>query len=168
MNVASNSPPRRRWYQFSLRSLLILVTLISLVMGWKVNQYHREAAATRKIVAAGGEFYVTVGIADGGPYNTRPWLPDTGVKKPATLAELWQGRHVFSASLGGQDTVDLSPLADLPYLERVEIHNTVIYDLSPLYHAHRLKSVRLRDVTVRREELQKLQHAVPDCEIIWD
>ena len=32
-----NKPPRRRWMRFSLRSLLVFVTLLAIYLGWAMN-----------------------------------------------------------------------------------------------------------------------------------
>ena len=52
------SKPKRRWLQFSLRTLLVLVLLVSVLCGWlrhKVNQSEQERRAVEAILAMGGE-----------------------------------------------------------------------------------------------------------------
>jgi len=47
----ANAKPRRRWFQFSLRSLLIAVTLVAgLLMAWRayVEPYRRQTTRFRK------------------------------------------------------------------------------------------------------------------------
>jgi hypothetical protein len=49
--------PRRRWYQYTLRTLLIVVTLAGCGLGWlgfKVRQSHRRQAAVEAIKRSGG------------------------------------------------------------------------------------------------------------------
>ena len=59
MTTADPSPPRvrRRWYQFSLRTLLIFVTIVGCGLGWfgiKVQQAIKQKAAVDVILKSGG------------------------------------------------------------------------------------------------------------------
>src|SRR5437879_1931976 len=50
-------PPTRRWLRFSLRTLLVFVTLAAVGCSWlavKLRQSEREAAAAAAIVKSGG------------------------------------------------------------------------------------------------------------------
>ena len=52
-------PPKRkrRWFQFSLRSLLIVVVIVAIPcawLGWKIDQKRRECEAVAAIIKAGG------------------------------------------------------------------------------------------------------------------
>ena len=40
-----NAKPKRRWYQFSLRTLLILMAIVSVLCGWVANYQYRMARA---------------------------------------------------------------------------------------------------------------------------
>ncbi len=47
-----NSPPRLRWYQFRLRSLLLFVTLVAVFCSWyavKKRQADRQKAAVDEL-----------------------------------------------------------------------------------------------------------------------
>jgi hypothetical protein len=46
---------RRRWFRFSLRMLLVVVTVLCVWLGFKVNAARREHAAITAIRNAGGE-----------------------------------------------------------------------------------------------------------------
>jgi hypothetical protein len=51
------SKPRRRWLQFSLRTLLIAVTLVGCALGWlgaKIQEVRRERAAVALVEKKGG------------------------------------------------------------------------------------------------------------------
>src|ERR1700676_1787169 len=53
-------PPKRnrRWYQFSLRSLMIFTLICAVCAGWlgkKIHQKRREREAVHAIVKAGGD-----------------------------------------------------------------------------------------------------------------
>lgn len=50
--------PKRRWLQFSLRTMLVLVLLVAVLCGWlrhKVNQSEQERRAVEAILAMGGK-----------------------------------------------------------------------------------------------------------------
>ena len=44
--------PKRRWYQYSLRSMFVLTTLVAIVCSWYVSWYAVERQKTAKIRAA--------------------------------------------------------------------------------------------------------------------
>ena len=51
---------KRRWFRFSLRTLLIVVMLLSLPLGWlamKMIQAERQRRAVEAIQEAGGEVF---------------------------------------------------------------------------------------------------------------
>ena len=56
--VTTTSKPRRRWFQYSLRTLLVLMLLVCIGTGWiamKLQQVRRERAAVAAIERLGGE-----------------------------------------------------------------------------------------------------------------
>ena len=60
-------PKRRRWYQFSLRTLLIVVTLSAIPLGWvgwKLEQARRERAAIAWVEEMGGRVQFGGGWVD--------------------------------------------------------------------------------------------------------
>ena len=70
--------PRRRWLRFSLRTLLILVTLLSIGLGWFVHRGERRRGGREEVggmvfydVADGADrcagSYVCAGGSPGGP-----------------------------------------------------------------------------------------------------
>ena len=63
-------PPkhRRRWYQYSLRSLLMLMLVVGLASGWlgmRMQQARRQDAIVEAIRKAGGNVYFDATVADG-------------------------------------------------------------------------------------------------------
>ena len=68
--------PRRRWLQVSLRTLLLLVTLLGVSLGWIVNRGERQQRAVKALRRMG----VAVSYEDGWAADTkaaylRGWLP---------------------------------------------------------------------------------------------
>ena len=43
--------PRKSWFRFSLRTFLIVVTLLSVVIGWKLERVRRQREAVKWITA---------------------------------------------------------------------------------------------------------------------
>ena len=55
--VTNTSKPRRRWFQYSLRTLLVLMLLVCIGMSWfavKTQQVRKERAAAEAIEGLGG------------------------------------------------------------------------------------------------------------------
>ncbi|MBI2826035.1 MAG: hypothetical protein HYX69_15225 [Planctomycetia bacterium] len=46
--------PRRRWFQFRLRTMFLLVTLFALWLGWQVNLARQRIAFREALFAKGG------------------------------------------------------------------------------------------------------------------
>ncbi len=51
---STSNKPRRRFFQFSLRTLLVLLTLFCVVGGWKMNQLRRQWNAVEWVQENGG------------------------------------------------------------------------------------------------------------------
>ena len=54
----TTTKPRRRWFQFSFRTLLVLMLLVCIGLGsiaWKVRQVGKQREAVAAIVATGRE-----------------------------------------------------------------------------------------------------------------
>lgn len=126
----AGAPPRLRWYQCSLRTLLVLVLLASLGISWPALRMQRareqkaHVQAIRRIegcqVAYDGEDVFTFAMNTS---NTLPPLP------PVSWTESLFGRDfVHRAGTVGvpEDRVDevLPHLQQLPYLRRVVVLKT--------------------------------------------
>ena len=58
-NETDNTRPRRRWYQFSLRTLLIVVAVSTVPLGWfawEIQQRRRERAGIAWVEKMGGDY----------------------------------------------------------------------------------------------------------------
>jgi len=157
-NETHNTKPRRRWYQFSLRTLLIVVTLSAVPLGWvgwKVEQGRRQ----RAVIAWVEKMVGVVGFEDA---EEKSWwnewennwfgervrwvnLGDSQVSDISPLAKL---KNLKDLSLGRTRVSDLSPLAKLKSLEELHLHDTHVSDLSPLTELKNLESLALSDTQV--------------------
>jgi hypothetical protein len=112
--------PRRRWLQFSLRTLLVVVLICSAPCGWfayKVKQAREEWAAVESVQNLGG------------------WIrtsPDPPRPVPAWLCGILGhgfASNIIDVHLGSSATVDwLQHLKKLPHLECLDLNGTAITD----------------------------------------
>ena len=125
-------PPRRkrRRFQFSLRSLLIVVTLVGIVCGWlgsKIDRKVKERKLIEAIVKRRGVVWYDFQCADS---NGRV-IPDAKPPGPDWLRSLL-GENFFSEvravliAPGGDS--DLQLLAALPRLQSAALGGTTIID----------------------------------------
>ena len=128
--LAPETKPNRRRFQFSLRTLLILVTLSSFPLAWFGYMY-RESETTAWVREMGGSV-----VQQG--RTGESYLP------------------VLAIDLGDTKVSDLSPLVRLSFLEKLWIFNTQVSDLTPLKELTNLEYLSLagspvRDFTPLRE-----------------
>jgi hypothetical protein len=121
MNAPPTTPrPRRRWLQFSLRTLMLVVLMVSVPLGWfgmKVRVAEREDAAVDAIQALGGGISYR---SDDLP--TPAWIPRRHAVK------------VLAVFLGETQTTDADlgrlkeHLRTLPHMEELKLQKTRITD----------------------------------------
>ncbi len=154
-NPVKTTKPRC-WFRFRLRTLLVIVTVLSVSLGWvgwELDQRRREKVVVAWIEQMGGEVY----FLNYFPVDKRIWWKKTKGK--------WFGERVRIVDLYASEVIDLSPLAELKNVEMLELSNTTVTDLSPLAELKNLKEVYLRFTQVSEEHLEELRLALPYCEI---
>jgi hypothetical protein len=132
-----NTTPRRHRFQFSLRTLLVVITTIAIGPGgWALytqQQAPRQKSAVAILSKSGGEFYVR-----------RQWL--------WSLLERGAPGRVVGIALRDANTTDAdaAPLADLTDLIWLDLNNTQITDmgLAHLAGLTQLKRLRLDETQV--------------------
>ena len=97
----AQTKPKRRWFQFSLRTLLIVVTLSAVPLGWvgsKMAQQRREKAVIEWVINMKGRVYFYT------PREKDSWQE---------RIDAWFGVKVRRGNLVDAQVSDLSPLAVL-------------------------------------------------------
>ena len=110
----------RRWFRFRLRTLLVMVTLVSVPLGWELDQRRREKVVVAWVEKMGGQAdFLSVDVAH------RNWWEKT--------KDRWFGDTVLNVDLYNRKLkIDLSPLAELKKLESLCLTETQMSDLLPL------------------------------------
>ena len=139
-------PSRRRWqfsrFQFSLRTLLIGVTLSAIPFAWygqKYQQAERHKAAIAWVNKKGGSIK-SVAV------DKRPWWK---------LGGDWNEVKVKAVVFNGIEMSDLRPLKEFTHLERFVLFNNQVSDLTPLAELVNLEVLNLMYNEVR--DLSPLQ-----------
>ncbi len=127
---------RRRYRQFSLRTFLVVLTIVCVWFGWQVNRANRQRQAVAWVLEIGGSVKYDYEVDDKG--NT---IADAKPTSPEWLPDFYD--QVVYVYLTGMPVSDLTPLANLKSLER-------------LY---------LWDTRVSEEQITKLRQALPNCAI---
>jgi internalin A len=150
VSVQQMERPRRRWLQFSLRGLLVLMLVVALGLGWigyERRRAMRELKTAEEIKAAGGDF----GTSSRSDHAAPRWL------------DLLLGSHYFTPvdSLRfpiGATNEDLRQLSVMRRLERLMLSATRIDDdgLDRVAEMRHLTELNLRSTNVTDAGVDKL------------
>ena len=168
----------RRWFRFRLRTLLIMLTSLSLLLGWvgwEMDQRRKEKVVVAWIEEMGGNVYFPSSFFNDERswwdktkdkwFGERVWMMnfvDTQVSDVSPLAELKNLEFLY---LNDTQVSDLSLLAELKNLTHLWLGNTQVSDLSPLAELKNLEFLYLNGLQVSDEQVQELRQALPHCEI---
>lgn len=183
-NVLTKLKPTRRWMQVSLRTVLVLVTLLCVALGLWVGSAERQRRAVADIEKLGGDVkYVEPAASEKFPVTyLRRWLPadyfdeiewvdlantqvtDAGLaylQGLTGLQALWlNNTHVTDAGLA-----HLQGLSRLQFLELAETEVTDT-GLARLEGLTNLQVLALDNTHVTDAGLARLRKALPNCQII--
>ncbi len=178
--------PKRRWYQFSLRTLLVFGLLVSICMSWLAVKLHRgrkQRKAVEAIERLGGE------VCYGYEFPVNSWkrkpqasawlkvLVGDDLSRDVIHAFGLDANHVVVKHVSHDNITCLSRLTTLEYLC---IDSTQISDRE-LERLQRLKNLRMLSlgdiiftthgtfgrVAVNPEAVKKLEEALPECHILY-
>lgn len=158
ITVTKSIKPKRRFLQFSLRTLLVVMLVVCVTLGWKVNKARKQREAVAWVQECGGTLFYDYEF-DGGPLRNNPqppgpqWLRELlGIdflddvvfvslhNDQVTDVTLLAGlTSLEGLEIGGTQVSDLSPLAGLTSLELLLVDNTQVSDMTPLAGLTRLK-----------------------------
>jgi hypothetical protein len=180
--------PKRRWAQFSLGTMFVVVTGICVWLAFQVNRAHRQAVAVSAIRRMGGEVYyeyqyletdgetnLTINAVPTAP----PWLLNSLGEDFVYRAVAVTPKYThfpgtfFGPALNHNDFSDrtddaLEDIGRLGSLRILDLQNTKVSDVGL---AHLKKLAELRHLTligtqVSTVEVDEIQSALPSCRII--
>ena len=172
----TNPKPKRRWYQFSLRTLMLFMVVCAVVSAWfgkKLDETRREQVMVAEIEKLGGR----VGYMDtmvprwvAAPFRRASFVGFCyGNVTDDEVVHLERLTNLKRLSLNGAQVTDagLVHLEGLPNLEVLGLAYTQVTDagLEHLKGLSNLKRLYLNGTKVTDEGVEKLQQALPDCVI---
>ncbi len=131
--------PNRRWLRFSLRTILILLTVGCIWLGLTVHRVTKQRKVVRWVTELGG-----IAIYDYEQENpfidkktpAPEWLCNLiGIDFFATVVEV----HLQSIN----SVSDVTPLANLTNLKELDLRSTQVSDITPLSNLTKLENVYL-------------------------
>ena len=69
------SKPKRRWFQFSLRTFLVLMTVFAVWFGWAMNKAREQRKAVAWVEELGGAVWYDYQVDEDGRESTPAELP---------------------------------------------------------------------------------------------
>ena len=132
--------PKRRWFRFSLRTLLILIAVVAGPLAWVAKERHqsqREQEIADQLRKLGFE------VRFKGPYDSgfRPGgPPQSGWRN---IARQVIGERIVFLQSSSHDFEDLTPLANLSRLQQLGLDDTNVSDLTPLARLRSLQEIAL-------------------------
>ena len=167
--------------------MLVVVTVLCVLLGWKVPQRVRQREIVAWIEAKGGDVNCDYQLTPDKYFSISSDAP----------GPLWLGGLLGSGffatvvrvelKLRNDEVADLSPLPYLPELQQLSVRATQVDDISPLERLTKLKTqclcgidandlaplaglkslewLGLRDTPVSEMEIDKITTALPNCEV---
>lgn len=154
---------RRRWFQFSLRGMLLLMLVAFAWLGYYADQTHRQQDAAAAVIRFGGYCLIQEDSLASVSFRVRRrlarWFGDHATH---TICLVYLGGCTFSDD-------DLTCLAGLPHLRTLILTSTPLTDAG-LEHLRGLKHltfVDLRFTRVTPAGVERLRRWLPDAKIVY-
>jgi len=170
--MCDSDPPKPtlRWYQFTLRKLLVFVALLSVPLSWlgvKLRQAEKQRQAVVAIEKLGGKVLYEFDYPPPRGFDWQPpgptWLEKLNVDFFSDVASVrWQRSDI------GDD--EIACLKDLPKLKEVGLMNTQVTDagLEHLKGLPELQTLHLHNTQITVEGVKGLRRALPRCKLYYD
>jgi Leucine-rich repeat (LRR) protein len=176
---------KRRWYQYSLRTFLLLITIFAIWLGYLSNEARKQREAVAWVKEMGGMLGYDYEVdedgylkQDGKPPGPK-WLRETlGIDFMADVCSVaLSGADVNDVTrlaglkklqwlrLEGAQVTDVTPLAGLRKLHRLALDGTHVSDVTPLAGLKNLRELYLWGTRVSKEQVTSLRKALPNCVI---
>jgi hypothetical protein len=146
--------PKRRWFQFSLRRLFVLIAMVAAGMGWIASEkfyLRHEARITKELLNSGA-----------------PVIPESELYGEGWWDKFrWQllGPRASVVAIRYGPITDLLSVVELKYLREVSIQESKIEDLTPLLKLKHLKAIGVREEQISDEQLNQFRNKFPQCEV---
>ena len=119
-----------RWYQYSLRTLLIFITLFAFACSWfavKLKQARRQREAVEAILKAGGEVNYETPIAEKpGFYSYAKYSPRSWWLRKLLGNDFFDNVNIVSYRDTNATDLDLTYLQELTQVHTLDLSNTKI------------------------------------------
>lgn len=155
-DLPEGAPPKRkrRWFQFSLRSLLIFTIVVAIACGWlgkRIERARQQMQSVSSIHSLNGEAKYEFELAGNAPTGAKSWL--------SSVFGIDFADPVVEVSFGG-DTRDanLALLADLPTIKRLNLYDTEVTDkgLAFLPQLRQLESLDISNTRITDAGLKQV------------
>lgn len=176
--------PKRRWFRYSMRTLLVLMLLVSAGMSWmavKMRDARRQREAVETIRRSMGVVKYDCEIGFDGLSNADKTLPGpawlrhlmgddfffTVVEADLQIHANQELHEIFLQKCCSLDDDGLRRVASLCHLRRLNLTYTRITDagLGCLRTLTRLEALNLTGTNVTEQGVKKLGDALPNCTI---
>ena len=145
MTTATATKSKCRLLRFSLRTLLVCMLIVCVTLGtlgWKVQRAKKQRAAVAWVQKLGGE--VIYNYVKGEAKSVQP-----GPKWLRELLGVDFFDEVVYVVIQNEQLSDVTPLAGLPSLTRLNLKDTQVKDVTPLARLMSLTHLNLLPRTVR-------------------
>jgi hypothetical protein len=173
-------PRLKRVFHISLRTMMIIFTVLCVLLGWKVYRVQRQKQAIAVVEASAGFIvydYQRNRNIDG--YLPGPdWLCEllgvdyfaavvaVGFQKYKDIAPLGSLTDLGTLYLADAEQQDLATVARLANLRALALDGGSFSDLSPLAKLTRLEELQLIGSNFDDEEIERLKRMLPNCRVL--
>ena len=181
----------RKWFRFSMRSLLMVVTVLCLWIGYEAKEMQDRRASVAAVDAIGGASNIRVegpgwlrkligdekAFYNVGSVSLTPSHTDYELiinfdnELRGIIPHLNDFSHFYKLNLASSPITDkgLEYLKDLTRLEKLILNDTEVSDtgLGFLGKIETLEYLNIRNTKVTQNGIAKFQKALPNCKVVW-